>query len=78
MVMARKVNKPGRPARRRNVSYALLERFSELLICARCFRNNHRNPVRQILSRHHRPLPLCHKCSHEVLGDRNAEVLHLN
>jgi hypothetical protein len=78
MAMARKLNRPGRSVRRRNVSYALMARFSELLICARCFRNNRRNPIRQILSQHHRPLPLCHACSRELLADRNAEVLHLN
>ena len=72
------VSKVRRPARRSKVSYELLEHFSELLICGRCYRNNVRKPVRQLLSPYHRPLALCHDCSHELLADKKARILKLN
>lgn len=66
------------PTSRKKVSYELLERFSELLICGRCFRKHVRKPVRQLMSSHHRPVALCHDCSNEVLADRNARILRMN
>lgn len=72
------VSKVRRPVQRSTVSYELLEHFSELLICGRCFRNNVRKPVRQLISQHHRPLALCHECSYELLADHKARVLKLN
>jgi hypothetical protein len=73
--MSSKAKNPCRNAAHRKVSYALMSRFSELLICARCFRQNVRKPVRQLMSVHHRPLALCHDCSHEVRAEYRARVL---
>lgn len=75
--MVSKVRRSVRVGTKR-VSYALMERFSEQLICGRCFRQNVRKPVRQVLSSHHRPLPLCRDCSNEVFADHRARVLKFN
>ncbi len=75
--MASNLKRPSRPGMDR-VSYALMGRFSELLICGRCFSHNVRKPVRQLMSSHHRPLGLCHECSREVLADHKARILKLN
>ena len=76
--MASKSGNRCRNAARRKVSYALMAKFSELLICGRCFSQNVRKPVRQVMSVHHRPLPLCHECSHEVRADKRAKILRFN
>ena len=75
--MVSRVNKPGKPGRRK-VSYTLLEHFSDLLICGRCFSQQVRKPVRQLLSSHHKPLALCHDCSREVLAEHRARVISFN
>jgi hypothetical protein len=63
---------------RSKVSYALMARFTELLICSRCFSQRVQRPVRQLISSHHRPLALCHECSREVLAQHKARVLKFN
>jgi len=60
---------------RAEVDYSLLERFTELLICARCFRKHVRQPVRQLVSGRHRPLALCHVCASRAAADERAPVL---
>jgi hypothetical protein len=59
----------------RKVDYSLLERFTELLICSRCFRKHMRQPVRQLVSGRHRPLALCHECASKAHADHRAPVL---
>jgi len=75
--MASKMKRPMRPGTDR-VSYALMARFSELLICGRCFSRNVRTPVRQLLSCHHKPMALCHACSTELHAGHQARILNLN
>ena len=75
--MANNVKRPVRPAMGR-ISYALMARFSESLICGRCFRRNVRKPVRQVFSSRHKPLPICHDCSSELFADQKASVLRFN
>jgi len=57
------------------VDYSLLERFTELLICSRCFRKHQRQPVRQLVSGRHRPLALCQECAGKEHADHRAPVL---
>jgi hypothetical protein len=76
--MSIKAKSAGRHAANQKVSYALLAGFSDLLICSRCLKQNIRKPVRQLMSVHHRPLALCHECSHEVHNDHQAAVLKFN
>lgn len=45
-----------------SVDYALLARVSEHLVCSRCLRRGRRTPVRQVISKRHRPLSLCPQC----------------
>lgn len=59
------------------VDYSLLERFTELLICARCFRKHIRQPVRQLVSGRHRPLALCHECATKAAADEAAPVVRM-
>ena len=58
----------------RKVDYSFLHRFTELLICSRCFSKRVRQPVRQLLSDRHRPLTLCHECCREARADYRAPV----
>jgi hypothetical protein len=74
--MTVKVNKSGRATNK--VSYALMGRFTELLICSRCFSHEVRRPVRQVMSSHHQPLALCHACGRKVLAQHKARVLKFN
>ena len=60
------------------VSYTLLDRFTDLLICSRCFKRHVRQPVRQLLSTRHRPLALCNACSCKASAEYEARVIHLN
>lgn len=57
------------------VSYTLLQRVSNLLICSRCFRRNVHQPLVQVFSRHHRPLPLCPACSGRLSSGHTARVI---
>jgi len=61
----------------RKVDYSLLERFTELLICSRCFRKHMRQPVRQLVSGRHRPIALCQECASKELSDYRAPVLRI-
>ncbi len=76
--MATKAIRSGSAIPRNKVSYALMARFTELLLCSRCFSQQVRQPVRQLMSSHHRPLALCHECSREVLAQHKARVLRFN
>jgi hypothetical protein len=78
--MDSRVNNSGKAdkLRRSKVSYALLERFSDLLICGRCFSHKVCKPVRQVFSSHHRPLALCHECSRAIRSEHRAQVVRLN
>ncbi|MDP7041564.1 MAG: hypothetical protein QGF91_02825 [Gammaproteobacteria bacterium] len=60
------------------VSYKLLDRFTDLLICSRCFRRHVRQPVRQLLSTRHRPLALCNECSCKASAEHEARVTRLD
>jgi len=59
------------------VNYSLLDRFTELLICSRCFKRHVRQPVRQLLSTRHRPLALCNECSCKASVEHEARVVSL-
>jgi hypothetical protein len=59
------------------VDYSLLERFTDLLICSRCFKRKVHHPVRQLLSSHHRPLPLCHECAGTDTEMKRAPVVRI-
>jgi hypothetical protein len=74
--MTVKMNKPGRAAEK--VSFALMGRFTELLICSRCFSHKVRRPVRQVMSSRHQPLALCHNCSRKVMAQHKARILKFN
>jgi hypothetical protein len=60
------------------VTYKLLDRFTDLLICSRCFRRHVRQPVRQLLSTRHRPLALCSECACKASAEHEARVIHLD
>jgi hypothetical protein len=60
------------------VSYALLDRFTDLLICSRCFRRHVRQPVRQLLSTRHRPIALCNECACKASAEYEARVISLD
>jgi len=62
---------------KKKVDYSLLERFTELLICSRCFKQKVRQPVRQLVSGRHRPLALCHDCAREEFADHRAPVVRI-
>ncbi len=61
-------------AKARKVDYSLLHRFTELIICSRCFKKQIRQPVRQLLSGRHRPLAMCHECASKARPDYRASV----
>jgi ribosomal protein L40E len=59
------------------VSYGLLDRIADFLICSRCFRNNRVQPIRRPLSQRHQPVALCRKCSAELNHDHEADLVTL-
>jgi hypothetical protein len=59
------------------VSYGLLDRIADFLICSRCFRNNRVQPIRRPLSRRHQPVALCRQCSAELNSAHDAELVML-
>lgn len=63
-----------RKAPARKVDYSLLHRFTELILCSRCFKRQIRQPVRQLLSGRHRPLAMCHDCASQAHADYRAPV----
>ena len=64
-----------RPKSRDCVSYSLMDRIADFLICSRCFRSKRRQPIRRPLSQRHRPLALCRKCSAELNGEHQADLI---
>lgn len=61
----------------KKIDYSILARFTELLICSRCFQNKVRRPVRQLVSGRHRPLALCHDCTREHNSGYKAPVVRM-
>jgi superfamily II helicase len=59
------------------VDYSMLDRFTELLICSRCFSKHIRQPIRQLVSTRHRPLALCQECASEQMVSGRAPVLRI-
>lgn len=57
------------------VSYSLMERLADFLICSRCFRQNRHQPIRRPLSQYHQPVALCRKCSAELNGAHQADLV---
>ena len=52
------------------VDYGLLRRWSNQILCSRCFKRGQRTPVAQIISARHRLLSLCGSC-----GDKSANAI---
>ncbi len=59
------------------ISYTLMERVTDLLICSRCFRRNVRMPVRMLLSNRRRPMPVCDECSGRIKPGHKAKVVSI-
>lgn len=59
------------------VDYSMLDRFTELLICSRCFSKHVHQPIRQLVSTRHRPLALCQACASKQRVTARAQVLRL-
>ena len=57
------------------VSYKLMDRVTDLLICSRCFRRNVRKQIRAKLSKHQRPMPVCDECSGRLKPGHVAKVV---
>jgi len=57
------------------VSYELMDRVTDLLICSRCFRRNVRKPIRTVVSRRHKPMPVCPECSGKIKPGHVAKVV---
>lgn len=53
---------------RNNVSYRLLDKLSNLVICSRCLRNGTVTPVPQIISGRHSLTNECAACRAEKTG----------
>ena len=75
--MATRTEEKAKANAKAKVDYSFLERFTELLICSRCFQKKLRQPIRQLVSRHHRPLVLCHDCAREEYAEHRAPVFRL-
>ena len=52
------------------VDYGLLRRWSNQILCSRCFKRGQRTTVAQIISARHRLLSLCGSC-----GDKSANAI---
>ena len=57
------------------VSYSLMDRIADFLICSRCFRARKRQPISRPLSQRHAPVALCRKCSAERNADHQADLI---
>ncbi len=57
------------------VSYKLIDRVTDLLICSRCFRRNVRKPIRAVISSRHKPMPVCDECSGRIKPGHVAKVV---
>lgn len=62
-------------AKESTVSYKLLDRVTDLLICSRCFRRNVRKPIRAKLIKSQRPMPVCDECSGRLKPGHVAKVV---
>lgn len=51
------------PYRLDNISFSLLDRLTDDLLCTRCLRLGVRRRITQVVSCHHRPLTLCRECA---------------
>ena len=61
-----------------NVSYTLMDRVTDLLICSRCFRRNVRKKVTTHFSRRGRPMPVCDECSGRIKPGHTAKVVSIS
>jgi len=59
------------------VSYKLMERVTDLLICSRCFRRNVRKPITAMLSPGQKPVPICAECSGRLKPGHIAKVVSI-
>jgi DNA-directed RNA polymerase subunit RPC12/RpoP len=59
------------------VDYSMLDRFTELLICSRCYGKHVHQPIRQLVSTRHRPLALCQECASKQMLNVRAPVLRI-
>ena len=59
------------------VSYKLMERVTDLLICSRCFRRNVRRKITLYLSSQKRPMPMCDECSGRIKPGHTAQIVRL-
>lgn len=59
------------------VDYSMLDRFTELLICSRCYSKHVHQPIRQLVSNRHRPLALCQECASKQMVNARAPVLRI-
>jgi hypothetical protein len=59
------------------VSYKLMERVTDLLICSRCFRRNVRRKIILHLSSRKRPMPMCDECSGRIKPGHTAQIVRL-
>jgi superfamily II helicase len=75
--MKKRIKGSKRAASRNQVSYGLLDRIADFLICSRCFRNNRVQPIRRPLSQRHQPVALCRKCSAELNHEHEADLVML-
>ncbi len=59
------------------VSYKLMERVTDLLICSRCFRRNVRRKITLHFSSRQRPMPVCDECSGRIKPGHTAQIVSL-
>lgn len=63
------------------IDLRLLSHITNLLMCSRCLRAGVRMRVRQLVSAHHRPQPLCRECREadaKLLGyPRTSHIIRL-
>jgi len=60
------------------VSYTLMDRVTDLLICSRCFRRNVRKKVTTHFSSRGRPMPTCDECSGKIQPGHSAKVVSIS
>jgi hypothetical protein len=51
---------------RSKIDFSLMERFTDRLLCGRCYRKGRRTPVPQLVSHRHGLLTLCAECRAET------------
>ena len=57
---------------RNNVSYRLLNRLSDLVICSSCLRSGKVTPVPQVISGRHALTNECAECRTQKIANRNC------